>query len=495
MATTKRETMKNDIFIGYRREQEFDLTNLLSNRLKGDGYSVFFDLDVANNYSIGTGHIESQIRSRIDECTDFIVIVDERTFEKKKLAENERDWLQFELEYANSQGKHIIPIFKGIKNIRKKDLPEKITFLSEMFGIKYDVDFFNTFYENLKNSLHSIALGNRRKDNYSSYESYGFDKHDFTLVNCIRETLWYIAGADTDILRLCPSCYDVYTVIGTIVCLTALLALLSGVYAIYSISGNWYFPLCFAPVYAFMIFSINRIGVVDGGNIRSMSVISSYFRVLFRFALAIIIGIIISAPIEILIFHNKIDEDVAINYEKNNKKIQLNEQIILDKQKELKDEVNNIDSLQKIFDEAVISAKKELADESEGVGKSKRAGKGLIYEELKKEVEIAEQKALAYQVKTSERRKQIYDELANIDSLRIYNYIQFKQIENNNDFITRYKSFNSLIDEDEDMRRLVWAVRLLFIMLEIAPIVSKLLLSGDNKYEEMLKSIPKRDRL
>lgn len=499
--------MKSDIFIGYRREQEFDLTNLIYNRLKGDGYSSFFDL---GSDSIENGYIESQIRSKIDECTDFIIIVDKHTFDRSKEDENERDWLKFELEYANSQGKHIIPIFKGIKKIRKRKLPEEIAFLSEIHGIKYDDEFFNSFYEKLKKNLRSIrsisaqennnqeqnskkeeqqdaekSSESTQKDNFRtgpSYESYNFDNYKiFTRGKRIREFFWYIAGTDPDILRLCPSCYSVYAVIGALVCLTATLALLTGAYAIYSISEIWWFPLCFAPVYAFMIFSIDRSFVAGGGT--------SIIKVIVRFALAIVIGLVISAPIEILVFHGRIDEYVATNHSTAIKRIEQEKKELLDKQKDLKGELNNMDSLQKILDEAYLKAQNELGDEGAGVGKSKKAGKGLVYADREKEVEIAKNNASENNDRTSERRAQLNSELANIDTLLQLNYAQIKKIENNNDFITRYKGFTSLIDDEKDMLWVAWAIRILFIMFEIVPIVSKLLLSDDNQYEKLKKSI------
>ncbi|MBO7565787.1 MAG: DUF4407 domain-containing protein [Bacteroidales bacterium] len=488
--------MKNDIFIGYRREQEFDLTNSICNRLKADGYSVFFDLDDANNYSIGTGDIEYQIRSRIDECTDFIIIIDQYSFDRNKA--HERDWLQFELEYAHSQGKNIIPIFKGINKI---ELPEDIAFLREIRGIEYNDKHFTPFYEKLKKSLRSITDSKNKdqaeqteqksddtqKERFSSksYEAYNFGKHrGFTRGNRIREFFWHIAGADTDILRLCPTCYHIYESIGMMVCVTTLLALLTGGYAFYIVSESWLFSLCLAPMYAFIIFCSYKFIVATGENFRGYR-IKSYFKVLINCLLALIIGLCISAPMELIMFSGKIDEYEVIM---NTEKAQKLQQTLSTNKEQLETELNEIYMQQQEYENAVHKAQEALCEEDHGAGKSGKSGKGLVYVNLKRQVDIAEQAAKTFNDSALERRKQINDELIHIDSLMQQQNKQLRTINNTYDFITRYKAFQSLIANDTDAKMVAWSIRILFIMLSISPIVAKMLLDN-NTYEKLTTEI------
>ena len=70
--------MKNfDIFISYRRQGGYDTAKHLNDLLVRDGYRVSFDIDTLRN-----GDFDVQLLNRIDQCEDFILIVDEKAFER-----------------------------------------------------------------------------------------------------------------------------------------------------------------------------------------------------------------------------------------------------------------------------------------------------------------------------------------------------------------------------------------------------------------------------
>ena len=60
-----------DVFISYRRENGYDTAKHLNDLLVKDGYKVSFDLDTLRN-----GDFDVQLLTRIEQCTDFILIVD-----------------------------------------------------------------------------------------------------------------------------------------------------------------------------------------------------------------------------------------------------------------------------------------------------------------------------------------------------------------------------------------------------------------------------------
>lgn len=84
--------MKNfDIFISYRRQGGYDTAKHLNDLLVRDGYRVSFDIDTLRN-----GDFDVQLLNRIDQCEDFILIVDEKAFERT-LDVNfnpQKDWLR-----------------------------------------------------------------------------------------------------------------------------------------------------------------------------------------------------------------------------------------------------------------------------------------------------------------------------------------------------------------------------------------------------------------
>ena len=66
-----------DIFISYRRQGGYDTAKHLNDLLVRDGYRVSFDIDTLRN-----GDFDVQLLNRIDQCEDFILIVDEKAFER-----------------------------------------------------------------------------------------------------------------------------------------------------------------------------------------------------------------------------------------------------------------------------------------------------------------------------------------------------------------------------------------------------------------------------
>lgn len=69
--------MKYDIFISYRRDGGYDTAKHLNDLLVRDGYKVSFDID-----TLRSGNFDTQLLERIDQCKDFILIVDQHAFDR-----------------------------------------------------------------------------------------------------------------------------------------------------------------------------------------------------------------------------------------------------------------------------------------------------------------------------------------------------------------------------------------------------------------------------
>lgn len=68
---------KNQIFISYRRNGGFETAKHLRDLLVNDGYRVTFDID-----SFRRGAFDIQLYEKVDECKDFILIVDAHAFDR-----------------------------------------------------------------------------------------------------------------------------------------------------------------------------------------------------------------------------------------------------------------------------------------------------------------------------------------------------------------------------------------------------------------------------
>ena len=133
--------MKNfDIFISYRRQGGYDTAKHLNDLLVRDGYRVSFDIDTLRN-----GDFDVQLLNRIDQCEDFILIVDEKAFERT-LDVNfnpQKDWLRNELAYALAKNKNIIPVFlSGVKGF-PEGLPSDVSGVVKKNGPEYNLSLIH----------------------------------------------------------------------------------------------------------------------------------------------------------------------------------------------------------------------------------------------------------------------------------------------------------------------------------------------------------------
>ena len=128
-----------------------------------------------------------------------------------------------------------------------------------------------------------------------------------------KEFSWWCAGADRGLLRMCPGDHSKYTGIGTVILFTALMAFFSSSYAlsiVFPEAGKDFSTLGLAGglFWALMIFFLDRFITntmySDGKvSISKDEIIGGLPRIL----IAIFLGIVISAPLELKIFDKEIE--------------------------------------------------------------------------------------------------------------------------------------------------------------------------------------------
>lgn len=149
-----------DIFISYRRDGGYDTAKHLNDLLVRDGYNVSFDIDTLRN-----GDFDIQLLRRIDQCKDFILIIDKHAFDRTidPKFDPKKDWLRCELSYALKKNKNIIPVFLAGTNGFPDNLPSDIAGVSKKNGPEYNRYFFNDFYKTLKmRFLHKKSISRYR---------------------------------------------------------------------------------------------------------------------------------------------------------------------------------------------------------------------------------------------------------------------------------------------------------------------------------------------
>ncbi len=124
----------------------------------------------------------------------------------------------------------------------------------------------------------------------------------------MRNFLWFCSGANSSMLKRCPTDSDKYAGIGATVLFTAIMAFLSGSYAFYTIFGQVVASVFFGFIWALMIFNLDRFIV---SSIRKEGDLKKEIKMaLPRIALAVLIAIVISKPLELRILNSKIQEQM-----------------------------------------------------------------------------------------------------------------------------------------------------------------------------------------
>ncbi len=139
------------------------------------------------------------------------------------------------------------------------------------------------------------------------------------MMNAVSRFFWFCSGAHISTLEKHPTEHNKYIGIGATIFFTGLFAALSGGYAMYFVfkgdAGAVLFALFFALIWGLAIFNTDRY-IVSSIN-KSATVNKQILQATPRILLAIMIGIVISRPLELKIFDKEIKERLKVSYLNN----------------------------------------------------------------------------------------------------------------------------------------------------------------------------------
>lgn len=139
-------------------------------------------------------------------------------------------------------------------------------------------------------------------------------------VGWFKKFTWWCAGVDRDLLTMCPSDHAKYAGVGTVILFTALMAWFSSFIAMRLVlkapmdqfnNSETIGAAVFAIIWAAMIFCLDRFitnTMYSDGKVTISK--QEFICGLPRIVIAIFLGIVISAPLELMIFDQEIDTKV-----------------------------------------------------------------------------------------------------------------------------------------------------------------------------------------
>ena len=315
--------------------------------------------------------------------------------------------------------------------------------------------------------------------------------------------LWFCAGADASLLVQCPHSDRVkYQGIGGIVLATAVLAFTSGSYAFYAVfcpkdqtvlSQDVHLPtvlqsMAAGLVWALIIFNIDRFIVSSTGKSDGSDSITwaQFSKAIPRIIMALIIGVCISAPLEIRILKPEIEAQLEL--EQNEYLQRLNahsDQLIEARREELRKRVqgaqDRLDARGEYFEKRRLEIKEQrrlLELEAEGKTNTKKAGRGPAWQDkhdtldkMEQELETDRGRDKEKQAPLETDQKTWKGELEQLDrDLAAARASNLKQARNLDGLLKR-------IQVSHDIGGSVpWWIMLLLLAIETGPIFFKMML-------------------
>lgn len=280
----------------------------------------------------------------------------------------------------------------------------------------------------------------------------------------------FCSGADTDLLDECSAGERTkYAGIGATVFFTAVMATIASSYALYTVFDTIPAAIFFGLVWGLLIFNLDRF-IVSTIKKRD-NFFDEFLQATPRIALAVIIAIVISKPLELKIFEKEIEQ--VLLEEKNEMTLANKDQLALQYTPAIEALEANITGLKKeVTDkEAEVNALYETyIAEAEGRKGTEIVGKGPVYKE---------------------KREKHDDELAALQALRTANQAKIDAAEDQIaalalEYDTKVSEtqpvidgFDGLMARVNALEKLPWLpsffIFLLFLAIETSPILVKLL--------------------
>jgi hypothetical protein len=324
--------------------------------------------------------------------------------------------------------------------------------------------------------------------------------------------LWWCAGADEKILQYCSySDHVKYLGIGGVVLATGFMAALAMGFAMHTIfDGQWLVTIPIAFIWALIVFNLDRFIVSSTGKGDGESSISwsELANATPRLIMAILLGLTISAPLETFIFKNEINREWKLSMD----------QLAVSKSYEiLQTEVSNDSSKIENFNikkaevekQREIWLKANLAWEDQmqgrtgaGVGEGRRTkalakvrdAEKVKLESLESELKLFEVEKIKNKESIDQKIKKEMDEIKKSKPGFLDELMMIERLSSQGKTVPKMDPATNKIIKGQEIEIYgsafwaVWLVRLLFMIIEIAPVILKLMLIK-SPYDYMTENV------
>lgn len=291
----------------------------------------------------------------------------------------------------------------------------------------------------------------------------------------------YCAGASQSILNRCPTETSKFVGIGATVFFTGLLAAISSAYALYFVFDHILLPIVFGLIWGLLIFNLDRFIVLS----MRKSTGRAYLQAIPRLLLATLIALVISKPLELKIFEKEISTELTLIKQEL---IAEHEQAIYVRFSSSLDSLNQALQALDLAIDAKTTERNQLLDlarqEADGTGGSGKVNPGPIYQIKKANANLVQKELDELKTSSKVTRGNILSQIHTLEKNR-QNALHQLEVGDINGISFQLTALNRLGNKYETIYSANIFIILLFIMLETAPILAKLL-SPRGPYDDLL---------
>jgi hypothetical protein len=292
------------------------------------------------------------------------------------------------------------------------------------------------------------------------------------------KALWWSSGSVSELVRESPTDWTKYVGIGGAVVSTGLLASLSGGYALFTVfegtPGAAGLALVFGLIWGLLIFNFDRLLVSSVRRAKSVS-LREWLPAAVRMLFALVIAMTIAEPIEMRLFESEIASRVQLNndalVQRRQKSLEAN---ALAYESVLIGEIAAIKAAREKGREEVEDLKAGYLSEADGTGGSGRYGYSTVTRLKQRAYEEAAVLLASREASASASVRERERKLEASRQARAATLVAYRESLGNG-YLRRRVALRDLTKEDEAAREAVWGIFLLIALLEISPILVKLL--------------------
>lgn len=302
----------------------------------------------------------------------------------------------------------------------------------------------------------------------------------------LNEFLWICAGVNRKLVRQCPTDYAKYAGQGGLILFTGLMAALSGGYAFHTIFRSIPLAIAFGIFWGLLIFNLDRFIVNTMYSDGKHTI--SWFELMAgmpRIIIAIFLGIVISTPLEMKIFEDRIETQMAIDNQRRVDGVDENSQNAIKERDEYNVELNRMNAERRELASRYDDAVAEYSEEIEGIRTGKK-GEGPIARALKIKVDQMKNSLDDWDNINRDRLAYLDTRIREINAGLQRRRDETQQLGDNEGFCVRYEAFANIKKENEAVHIVSIFIMLMFIIIEIAPTFFKMMVAF-GPYDDLLR--------